>query len=102
MSLDAFRARIEEAMTEKTNVALLMTARLRALQQALQEVCARLGVSEEQFEQRFQAAFEWHYDHLSQKASDAAPSLASQLDTRTVDQIPTDECPPPIFREDGP
>jgi hypothetical protein len=90
---------LEEAVRKQTNVKLMTAATLDALQQGLQEACAQLGVSEEQFLPRFQAAAQWYYDRLLGKASDAAPNLAGEIDTRTIDQIPTDERPPHIFPE---
>jgi hypothetical protein len=93
---------LETFAKEQTRGKLLTTATLETLQQGLQEACAQLGVSEEQFSQRFQAAGQWHYQHLLEIASDAAPSHVSEIDTRAVDQIPTDERPPRIFPEETP
>lgn len=76
---------------------IMMIATLEALQQGLQEACAQLGVSEEQFLPRFQAVAQWYQNRLLEITSDAAPSFVSEIDTRTLDQIPTDERPPRIF-----
>jgi hypothetical protein len=81
---------------------LKMLARLRSLQQGLQEVCARLGISEEQALRRLQAAYEWHYGRLLETASDIVPYLAAHLDTREIDQVPTSEDSPRLLGEDRP
>jgi hypothetical protein len=74
---------LEEVIREQTSAKLMTAATLEALQQGLQEACAQLGVSEEQFLPRFQATARWYYDRLLGKASDAAPNLAGEIDTRT-------------------
>lgn len=99
MDIEKRLSDLEKLARQQTNGKLLNVATLDALRQGLQEVCAQLGVSGEQFSQRFEAAARWHYDRLLGTASDAAPNLAGEIDTRTIDQIPTDERPPRIFPE---
>jgi hypothetical protein len=99
MDIEKRLSDLEKLAREQTNRKLLTAATLDALRQGLQEVCARLGLSEEQFSPRFQAVAQWYYDRLLGKASDAAPNLAGEIDTRTIDQVPTDELLPHIFPE---
>lgn len=101
MDIEKRLSDLENLAREQTNGELLTAATLDALRQGLQEVCAQLGVSEEHFLPRFQATVRWYYDHLLRTASDAAPNLAGEIDTRTIDQIPTDERPPRIFPEEA-
>lgn len=100
--LESRVTKLEELLTEQTNARLMQAAFLDALRQGLQEVLARSEISEELFLQRFRAVANWYYDRLLQKASDAAPNLAGEIDTRTIDQIPTSERPPALFPPDDP
>ena len=100
MTLEERIQRLEDATRKDTEGKIIATALLNALQQGLQEACSRLGVSEEQFSQRFQALGQWHYSRLMDKATDIAPSFAAESDTRSIEQIPTDEHPPRIFSPD--
>jgi hypothetical protein len=94
--------KIRDYIHEHADVQLREIATLDALRQGLQEVCARLGTDGEQFSQRFQAAYRWHYGRLLETTSDSAPNLAALLDTRPIEQVPTSEQSPRILREDPP
>lgn len=61
------------------------------------EIAAHHGVSEDQFEERFSALCRWHYDVLLRTSSDVHPQMSAEIDTRTLEQIPTDDTIPRIL-----
>ena len=69
----------------------------RAVKSLGSEIAAHHGVSEGHFEEQFSALCQWHYDQLLRTSSDTHPEITSEIDTRTLDQIPTDDTMPRIF-----
>ena len=64
------------------------------------ELSEHHGVSESHFAERFSALCRWHYDQLLRTSSDTHPEVVSRLDTRRLDEIPTDDTEPRILREE--
>jgi hypothetical protein len=69
----------------------------RAVKSLGSEIAAHHGVSEVHFAERFAALCRWHYDILLRTSSDVHPEITSEIDTRTLDQIPTDDTIPRIL-----
>jgi hypothetical protein len=89
----AYRARKAEELRRE----IFAEARHEATLQCLQELASRAGCSVALFLKRYEAAVRFHQDRLLRKAGGTAPSLASLIDDRPLDKIPTDPEVPRFF-----
>lgn len=69
----------------------------RAVKSLGSEIVAHHGVSEDHFAERFASLCRWHYDILLQTSSDVYPGMTAEIDTRTLEQIPTADTIPRIL-----
>jgi hypothetical protein len=86
-----------ESSEETARVSLAEHAFRLAVRSLGKEIAEQHGISGPLFEKRMQALTRWHHDQLLQTTGDEFPGWTASIDTRTVEQIPTDDTPPKLF-----
>jgi hypothetical protein len=74
-------------------------ARFFALYSIVMDLAKREGISPEEFARHHKKREQHFHERLLQKVEDRDPTLAAEIDKRSIDSVPTSDRYPPLFPE---